>query len=85
MSWLWRWHGDLLGLSLTSATPRLTPARMPPGPRPCAGRGPADPENRLVGKVLTGNGITRYANGACSLVGGDELSDSGRLESECGA
>ncbi len=57
----------------------------PTGPRPGAGRDPADPGNRLVGKVLTGNGITRYANGACSLVGGDVLSDSERLESECRA
>jgi hypothetical protein len=30
-----------------------------------------------VGKVLTGNGITRYDQGACGLVGGDELSDAG--------
>lgn len=54
---------------LTSATACLIPAGMPPGHRPGAGRGPADPGNRLVGKVLTGNGITRYANGAYSLVG----------------
>ncbi len=27
MSWLWRWHGDLLGLSLTNATP--VPAQTP--------------------------------------------------------
>ncbi|MEB3321822.1 MAG: hypothetical protein VKI81_03265, partial [Synechococcaceae cyanobacterium] len=35
---------------------------------------------RMVGKVLTGNGITRYGNGAYSLIGGDELSDSERDE-----
>jgi hypothetical protein len=31
---------------------------------------------RMVGKVLTGNGITAYGNGAYSLIGGDELSDA---------
>ena len=31
---------------------------------------------RMVGKVLTGNGITAYGNGAYSLIGGDELSDT---------
>ena len=30
----------------------------------------------MVGKVLTGNGITTYGNGATSLIGGDELSDT---------
>jgi ATP adenylyltransferase len=35
---------------------------------------------RMVGKVLTGNGITAYANGAYSLIGGDELSDVERDE-----
>jgi hypothetical protein len=30
----------------------------------------------MVGKVLTGNGITAYGNGAYSLIGGDELSDA---------
>ncbi|MFN9932159.1 MAG: HNH endonuclease [Cyanobacteriota bacterium] len=35
---------------------------------------------RMVGKVLTGNGITRYGNGAYTLIGGDELSDSERDE-----
>jgi hypothetical protein len=30
----------------------------------------------MVGKVLTGNGITAYGNGATSLIGGDELSDA---------
>jgi hypothetical protein len=29
----------------------------------------------MVGKVLTGNGITRYERGAYDLVGGEELSD----------
>ncbi|QPN66242.1 hypothetical protein [Synechococcus sp. CBW1006] len=33
---------------------------------------------RMMGKVLTGNGITHYGNGAYSLIGGDELSDSER-------
>jgi hypothetical protein len=32
----------------------------------------------MVGKVLTGNGITAYGNGAYSLIGGDELSDGER-------
>jgi hypothetical protein len=31
----------------------------------------------MVGKVPTGNGSTRHANGATSLLGGDELSDCG--------
>ncbi|WP_424184526.1 hypothetical protein [Synechococcus sp. WH 5701] len=65
---------------------------MPPCPRPRAGRGPADPGKRMVGRVLTGNGltaygngITAYGNGAYSLIGGDELSDAERVESECRA
>jgi hypothetical protein len=33
---------------------------------------------RLVGKVLTGNGITRYDQGAYDLVGGEELIDAER-------
>jgi hypothetical protein len=33
---------------------------------------------RMVGKVLTGNGITRYVQGAYELVGGEELSDAER-------
>ena len=33
---------------------------------------------RMVGKVLTGNGITRYEQGAYGLVGGEELSDAER-------
>jgi ATP adenylyltransferase len=32
----------------------------------------------MVGKVLTGNGITRYGNGAYSLIGAEELSDAER-------
>ena len=35
---------------------------------------------RMVGKVLTGNGITTYANGAYSLIGAAELSDDERDE-----
>ncbi|MGB7564909.1 MAG: hypothetical protein WBM08_09165 [Prochlorococcaceae cyanobacterium] len=35
---------------------------------------------RMVGKVLTGNGITAYGNGAYSLIGSDELSDTERDE-----
>jgi hypothetical protein len=31
---------------------------------------------RMVGKVLTSNGITRYDQGAYDLVGGEELSDA---------
>jgi hypothetical protein len=30
----------------------------------------------MVGKVLTGNGITACGNGAYCLIGGDELSDT---------
>jgi hypothetical protein len=30
----------------------------------------------MVGRVLSGNGITAYGNGAYSLNGGDELSDA---------
>ena len=33
---------------------------------------------RMVGKVLTGNGITRYERGTYDLVGGEELSDDER-------
>ena len=32
----------------------------------------------MVGKVLTGNGITAYGNGAYSPIGDDELSDAER-------
>ncbi|WP_231594521.1 HNH endonuclease [Synechococcus sp. CBW1107] len=35
---------------------------------------------RMVGRVLTGNGITAYGNGAYSLIGGEELSDGERDE-----
>ena len=35
---------------------------------------------RMVGKVLTGNGITRCERGTYALVGGDELSDAEREE-----
>ena len=34
----------------------------------------------MVGKVLTGNGITRYDQGAYDLVGGEDLSDAERDE-----
>ena len=34
----------------------------------------------MVGKVLTGNGITAYGDGHDSLIGGDELSDAERGE-----
>ena len=30
----------------------------------------------MVGRVLTGNGITRYGDGLYSLIGAEELSDS---------
>ena len=33
-----------------------------------------------MGKVLTGNGITRYERGTSDLVGGEELSDAEREE-----
>jgi hypothetical protein len=32
----------------------------------------------MVGRVLTGNGITAYRDGHDSLIGGDELSDGER-------
>lgn len=32
----------------------------------------------MVGKVLTGNGVTRYERGTYDLVGGEELSDAER-------
>jgi len=35
---------------------------------------------RMVGKVLTGNGITRYERGTDDLVGGEDLSDAERDE-----
>ena len=35
---------------------------------------------RMVGKVLTGNGITPYERGTYDLVGGEELSDAEREE-----
>jgi hypothetical protein len=34
----------------------------------------------MVGKVLTGNGITSFGNGAYSLISSDELSDTERDE-----
>jgi hypothetical protein len=40
----------------------------------------------MVGRVLTGNGITAYGNGAYSLICGDELSDADRARcSSCAA
>jgi hypothetical protein len=35
---------------------------------------------RMVGKVLTGNGITRYERGTYGLVGGEELGGAERKE-----
>ena len=32
----------------------------------------------MVGRVLTGNGITRYGDGLNSLIGAEELSDAER-------
>jgi hypothetical protein len=32
----------------------------------------------MVGRVLTGNGITRYGDGLTTLIGAEELSDSER-------
>ena len=71
---------------------------MPPQPGTRAGHRPPDPGRRrdpdryttegvtrMVGKVLTGNGITVYGNGAYSLIGGEELSNAERVESECRA
>jgi hypothetical protein len=40
-----------------------------------------DHVKRMVGKVLTGNGINRYERGAYDLVGGEELSDAERATS----
>ncbi len=37
---------------------------------------PPDPGVRMVGKVLTGNGITRCEKGTVALVGGEQLSDA---------
>ena len=48
-------------------------------PRPRAGRGPPDPGKCMVGRVHTGNGITRYGTGAYTLIGGDGLSDMGNV------
>ena len=48
-------------------------------PRPRAGHSPPEPP-RMVGKVLTGNGITRYERGTDDLVGGEDLSDAEREE-----
>jgi len=45
---------------------------------PGAGHRPADPAKRMVGKVLTDNGITRCERGTYALVGGEELSDGER-------
>jgi hypothetical protein len=33
----------------------------------------------MVGRVHTGNGITRYGTGAYTLIGGDGLSDRGNV------
>ena len=52
----------------------------PPQPGPGAGRGPADPGKGMVGKVPTGNGITRCEKGTYALVGGEELIDTERDE-----
>jgi hypothetical protein len=54
----------------------MAPGNRQPGPS--AGRGPADPGKRMVGRVLTGNGITAYGDGHDNLIGGDELSDGER-------
>ena len=48
----------------------------PPSAR--AGRGPADPGNRMVGRALTGNGTTATGDGHDSLIGGAALSDAER-------
>jgi hypothetical protein len=41
---------------------------------------PADPGKRMVGRVLTGNGITEVQQGRYRLIGGEELSDTERDE-----
>jgi hypothetical protein len=58
---------------------------MPPQPGLGAERGPADSGKRMVGKVISGNGITRHGNGAYSLIGDEAVSDGERGESECRA
>ena len=73
-------------LSSTSATAHTSSGP----PSPCARPGPPDPP-RLVGKVHTGNGITRYEQDAYGLVGGVaegfcapvELRGTEREPSEC--
>ncbi|MCT0247386.1 hypothetical protein [Synechococcus sp. CS-205] len=42
------------------------PGNSQPGPG--AGHRPADPGKRMVGRVLTGNGITRYGEGCDVLL-----------------
>jgi predicted nucleotidyltransferase len=54
----------------------MPPCNRQPGPG--AGHHPSDPGKRMVGRVLTGNGITRYGDGHYSLIGAEELSDSER-------
>jgi ATP adenylyltransferase len=50
--------------------------QQPAGPG--TGHRPADSGKRMVGRVLTGNGITRYGDGLTSLIGAEEMSDSER-------
>ncbi len=71
-------QGDRRGFSFVSATPG-SPQQDAPMPRPRAGRGPPDPGKCMVGRVHTGNGITRYGTGAYTLIGGDGLSDRGNV------
>jgi hypothetical protein len=61
-------------------TPDADGTARPPQPGPRSQHGPADPGKRMLGRVLTGNGITAYGNGHYSLIGGDELSDTERDE-----
>ena len=57
-----------------------TPEEIPAGAMACRAAQnqtwpglPPDPGERMAGKVLTGNGITRCERGSCPLVGGEEL------------
>jgi hypothetical protein len=53
-------------------------ARIPPCPRPSAGRGPPDPGSAWWAG-FTFNGITRCEKGTVDLVGGEQLSDGWHL------
>ncbi|WP_259720190.1 hypothetical protein [Synechococcus sp. CS-1328] len=70
------WRQNVL---FTSATPVATQPGCPHA-RPQRRTWPGESWEAVVGKVLTGNGITAYGNGVYSLIGGDQLSDRERDE-----